>query len=249
MNIHAVGPGIRPNTDLPRNVPSVGAVPDSPPKAEATPATTPTESGRARGVIRLLQEGHFQGVADVRLRINFHEEISGLSSPSTEAGRGDVLQGFSSGVEEDLAQLLSALGASEEQVATATELIDGFAAAIRALADEMAGQPEPDIATFVSSMQAQADAFLTNLQTLLALNSSDPVIDEFSTAFSDRLSQLDTTLPQSADSLPELSEPNGNGVAYAKFLEILNGLNAVMEDVVAADVAEEGELQDVDLYA
>jgi hypothetical protein len=26
-------------------------------------------------VIRLLQAGHFKGVADVRLRINFHEEL------------------------------------------------------------------------------------------------------------------------------------------------------------------------------
>jgi hypothetical protein len=249
MNIHAVGPGIDPNISLPRKVSSVGIDPESPPKAESPPATAPTESGRAKGVIRLLQEGHFQGVADVRLRINFHDELSRLGPPSTETSTADVVRGFSSGVEEDLAQLTSALGGGEEQPATATELIDGFAAAVRALADETAGQPEPDIVTLVGSTQALADAFSTDLRTLLALDSSNAAIDEFITAFSDRLSQLEVTLLQSADLLPELSEPKGNGVAYAKFLDILNGLNAVVEEVTAPDLVTEGELRHVDSYA
>lgn len=34
-----------------------------------------------RGVIRNLMAGHFQGVADVRLRINFHDELQALTSP------------------------------------------------------------------------------------------------------------------------------------------------------------------------
>ena len=33
-----------------------------------------------KGVLRLLQEGHFKGVADVRLRINFHDEISAMEN-------------------------------------------------------------------------------------------------------------------------------------------------------------------------
>ena len=40
---------------------------------------------KTRGVIRLLEEGHFRGVADVRLRINNHEEL--LARAGAEAGR------------------------------------------------------------------------------------------------------------------------------------------------------------------
>ena len=48
------------------------------------------EAREARGVIRLLQEGHFKGVADVRLRINFFEELAGaeLAEPSAPKGNG-----------------------------------------------------------------------------------------------------------------------------------------------------------------
>ena len=41
--------------------------------AKAAPGET-----KVRGVIRLLQQGHFKGVADVRLRINFFDELSAI---------------------------------------------------------------------------------------------------------------------------------------------------------------------------
>ncbi|MHC4643020.1 MAG: hypothetical protein ACYS32_15365 [Planctomycetota bacterium] len=39
-----------------------------------------TETSDAKGVIRLLQEGHFKGTSDVRLRINFYEEIAAIDA-------------------------------------------------------------------------------------------------------------------------------------------------------------------------
>ena len=54
------------------------------PKPQKTAAPVPVESEtkpaelsqeQEKGVIRLLREGHFQGVSDLRLRINFHEEL------------------------------------------------------------------------------------------------------------------------------------------------------------------------------
>lgn len=50
------------------------------------------EDGGARGVIRLLQEGHFKGVADVRLRINFFDELQA-------AGTADAGRALDSGVQ------------------------------------------------------------------------------------------------------------------------------------------------------
>ncbi len=52
--------------------------------AEPSPAPPQVENQavqddeKVKGVIRLLQEGHFKGVADVRLRINFFDELTAL---------------------------------------------------------------------------------------------------------------------------------------------------------------------------
>jgi len=67
---------------------------DEPPVVEEPPPEE--ESREARGVIRLLREGHFKGVADVRLRINFIEELAGgeLAEPSAPKGNGRAYEKF-----------------------------------------------------------------------------------------------------------------------------------------------------------
>lgn len=46
-----------------------------------------------KGVIRQLQEGHFKGVADVRLRINFHYELQAMENAAQEElAQGEVQQ-------------------------------------------------------------------------------------------------------------------------------------------------------------
>jgi len=47
--------------------------------AQEASSVAAQEDSRAKGVLRLLQEGHFKGVADVRLRINFHEELTAIA--------------------------------------------------------------------------------------------------------------------------------------------------------------------------
>ena len=61
---------------------SINGAAEAPPSASAGSASPAEES---RGVIRLLQEGHFRGVADVRLRINFAEELQGVQAARTSA--------------------------------------------------------------------------------------------------------------------------------------------------------------------
>lgn len=60
------------------------------------PDPTEEETQEAKGVFRLLQEGHFNGVADIRLRINFFEELAGseLPEPSVPKGNGRACEKF-----------------------------------------------------------------------------------------------------------------------------------------------------------
>lgn len=85
------------------------------------------EGGGARGVIRLLQEGHFKGVADVRLRINFFDELQA-------AGAANAGRALDSGVQDLIAKigdtgegpLAALLGTDDMTAGDLTALADGF---------------------------------------------------------------------------------------------------------------------------
>jgi hypothetical protein len=67
---------------------------------EATDATTGEtaetgETDKLSGVTRNLLEGHFKGVADVRLRINFHDELLAAAPP---ANHDDAVQAGADGL-------------------------------------------------------------------------------------------------------------------------------------------------------
>lgn len=85
------------------------------------------EGGAARGVIRLLQEGHFKGVADVRLRINFFDELQAAGAAnagrSLESGVQDLIAKLGDTSGGPLAALLGTDGMTEDDLAA---LADGF---------------------------------------------------------------------------------------------------------------------------
>ena len=57
---------------------------DAKEKTEQTKQIRSDESSQ-KGVIRNLQDGHFKGVADVRLRINFQAELNAIRQESGSA--------------------------------------------------------------------------------------------------------------------------------------------------------------------
>jgi hypothetical protein len=68
------------------------------------------EDSDSEGVIRLLQEGHFKGTADVRLRINFADKIAALEAQQLQA----VAEEKVDGILETVNTILGALVAEEE---------------------------------------------------------------------------------------------------------------------------------------
>jgi hypothetical protein len=67
----------------------------------------------------------------------------------------------------------------------------------------------------------------------------DSFFDDFRTAFTEQLSQLTSSVSDAATVLPERSQPNGNGVAYARFVEVLDGLYAAENDTTPDEVLAE----------
>ncbi len=215
---------------------------------------------KVKGVVRLLQEGHFKGVADVRLRINFFDELTAIAhgdlSEALNASSPDLL----SAVDEALDGLLNSGELTSEQETGVTEARDAFAAQVQQLMDDFNADGGADTSTLTGGIQEAFDAFAETLSALLGGTSaseettaveeevvldtegeaSEPSVLEafveelratFEAAFATLTDQLSAANP-----LPELSPPSGNGVAYEKFLAMYNAL--MNPGVDASEISE-----------
>ena len=192
----------------------------------------------AEGVIRLLQEGHFKGVADVRLRINFLDELAAINTAQVNAV-----------VEEKAAGVVESVGSVAESFLTENELTEEQAGGVSEakLAFEQAvNEAEEDPVTGIKT--AFGD-FIAELKGLFESPADPPVLEppappeepvpdwlgfiaNLEAAFATAMEELTNGL-SSVSTLPPLSEPNGNGTAYDKFV-------AIYEDMMGANAAGDG---------
>ncbi len=231
------------------------------PKPASSQVTT-GDDAKVKGVIRLLQEGHFKGVADVRLRINFFDELQAIEHASlAEAANTDV-SGLLEAVNAKVAELLDSGELTEEQATSVGEARNTFVGAVQQAVDSFQTEEGTNTQPLLDAINAAFEEFASSLESILAppenvetvdesvapelvpvdeINSTSlavteeletpPVeesiletfIAELRSIFDDAVGQLNIGLA-SATTLPPLSEPSGNGAAYAKFLEIYNGL-------------------------
>lgn len=205
------------------------------------------------GVIRLLQEGHFKGVADVRLRINFHDELAAIEAGelknAAEGGINGVLEAVGAGTEP----LTSEAAEGEEE--DLAELQDEFLQAVTAVKDEFMSAERPSKDELIAGIEAAFEAFIEGLWELYPPAEEGVTetaegeqeegteesgqeeggdigsyIAELEASFAAAMDELSAAM-NGAYVLPELSEPMGNGVAYEKFLAIYNELNGIEESV------------------
>jgi len=232
-------------------------------ETEASTAPASEKLRPAHGVLRLLQEGHFKGVADVRLRINFADELAALQAQSTragaEGGAATILEPADAVIEEFLGQE----GLDETLITSIQEAAQAFRDAVNGLFDAFDPAADSGGSDLASAIEDAFQAFVEALQELAPQEGpeevvpvetpeettneieSEPIpteefgfgefIDRLSAAFEEAIVELRESF-QAAQILPELSGPNGNGGAYAKFLEILNGLTGGGGDDAAPSV-------------
>jgi len=218
---------------------------DSPPTAqidEPSPTepqsdiqnTDDTEDGK--GVLRLLQEGHFKGVSDIRLRINFFERLNDIEAAKLQAVAEQkvnaVLESVG-GVVDTFLEEENEL--TEEQTAGVSELQETFVQAVSGYTNE----PVIDLNNaFEDFVEALRNLFTPPIQTqeentTTEAESTDApelpwqtFIEDLQSAFATATNELTQAFAE-VRILPELSEPNGNGVAYEKFLAIYNELRGL----------------------
>jgi hypothetical protein len=210
-----------------------------------------------RGVIRLLQEGHFKGVSDVRLRINFFDEIAGIEAAQVQAvtaentaaalgSIGSLVESFlaENELSEDQSTAVSdAQQAFEQAVSDAEDktlaLNNAFAEFLAALQSLFTPPAEPDQEPPPPDAEAQGSGEGSSEGPLEGPPPEPPqeppaetgpdwlaFIENLQAAFDVAMDNLNSAV-SSTSALPPLSEPNGNGVAYEKFLAIYNEMRGI----------------------
>ncbi len=260
-----------------------------PPAADPPEPVEAEDSGqRAAGVLRKLQEGHFKGVADVRLRINFHEEIAAAEAAAAASATSQGVDDLTRAVNAVIDQLGAGEALTGEKSPAILEAQETFNQAVSDAAAATLGAEPIDGEGLIGGLQEAFDSLVTAIEAVFAEAAQEPppiqevppvegpaepeeppapdalaggeeplsgpelaaeppgetvpppasadepeetppdALQTLRDAFEAALATVEAALiPQS--SLPPLSEPMGNGVAYEKFLTMYEALLAPEE--------------------
>ena len=131
------------------------------------PETGKTDGDKSAGVLRLLEAGHFEGVADVRLRINFFEELSARASaaaaPAVRTDAAELIETMNTRINE----LVTPLATDEAAQAAVDELRGQFDAAVQTAAEQFASDEGVNKDSLVMAVQSAFDTFVQGLRDLL----------------------------------------------------------------------------------
>lgn len=122
---------------------------------------------KAEGVIGLLQEGHFKGVADVRLRINFNEELAALEAAELKAVAEEKIDGILEAVGGGVGALVAGSEEVEDEGDEVSELQEVFVQAVNKAKEEFLSGEKPSVDDLVGDIYSAFGAFLEGLQNLL----------------------------------------------------------------------------------
>ena len=158
----------------PPTSPAAALPSDIAPEQVTPPTPDERDGGKAPGVVRLLEAGHFRGVADVRLRINFFDELSARRMASAQP----VIQGRSRELIEtvsgELNQLLDGLAVDELARREIDGLVGAFEASVQAATGEFTGDRAIDPAALADAVRSAFDILVERLRELFASPVPEP---------------------------------------------------------------------------
>jgi hypothetical protein len=141
----------------------------TPPQDQVQPESIEgPDGGKVPGVIRLLEAGHFKGVADVRLRINFYDELTaraaGVARSTLDEKSGELVDAVKGGLNE----LVETLAADEETRQAVTDLMAQFEEAVGSAADGQSSTEGLDPETLAQTLSSFFDTLTEGLTELLS---------------------------------------------------------------------------------
>ena len=190
----------------PTRPPQHGDIPaDDAPKTDAVLAGEEDDGDDGRGVLRNLLAGHYKGVADVRLRINFFDELSAAANESAATAASEEVDGLVGTVNTQIDTLLGGLEIEQETSDGVAELLAGFGAAV----DEGLGQfsSDGDREAFAQLIESAFGSLTQQLRELLypPEQPEEPPTDE--TVPTDETGGDGTVAAAEGEETPPIHEP------------------------------------------
>ena len=115
----------------------------------------------------MFLSGHFKGVADVRLRINFFEELQAIEHESLAQAVGEQAPAVQEAVNAQIQALLDSGELNEEQTATVLEAQETFNASAQQAVEDFLGSGGTDTASLKVGLRMAFDALVDSLSTPL----------------------------------------------------------------------------------
>jgi len=142
----------------------------------AVQSATASEKGeKQQGVLRLLEEGHFKGVAELRLRIRFHEELQNRQQTRTanalEESFGEIKDILEDGVES----LTAGLADNEETAAGIKKAGEDLFAALQQTREDYLKNDAATPEELAITLGEQLASFVAQVNSLLTPPSEEEV--------------------------------------------------------------------------
>ena len=233
---------------------SLGPINGSPPlhaqsykkiQEEPTPTTSGTtiiiddggssdDSGDG-GVVDLLQEGHFKGVASARLHINFYEELLSAQTEEQTQALTDGIAEITTSVASSVESLLGSEDLSEEQIQAIGDALSAFIdpAATDDPVIAVASATEGETVESLSSIYKSAfEGLLADLTSILIVTEPEPA-DADASAEVPEGDEVNTTSVADGDSTPSVTEGEGE-ITTTDFQALLDSMKELFESEFAA---------------
>jgi hypothetical protein len=141
-----------------------------------------SEDTDAKGVIRNLLEGHFKGVSDVRLRINFFDKLAAIEAGQLQSAAEEnvdgVVQAVAAVIGTPAVEGESEGESTPELPADVLEFQDTFAQTVNQLKEDFLAAEAPSTAALVEGIQSAFDVFIAALEAALASDTGDMASQE-----------------------------------------------------------------------
>lgn len=144
------------------------------------------EGDKTKGVIRNLLDGHYKGVADVRLRIVHFEELAQIENDNLKEAAGDNVSKLLGSVDSAVNDLLDSIPPTEESLesedaqdtaAIVTELHQEFIASVNQLLQDFVSSDNPSTNSLITGIESLFEAFITSLRDLLIPPTEEPLTE------------------------------------------------------------------------
>jgi cell division septation protein DedD len=243
----AAGPSQSQTSEASESTGDAASISQSTNSSAAAPARG-GESAKTPGVLRLLDSGHFHGVAELRHRIRLFDQLSSTDQIPGQSTLPAQVSDLTTLINTQIDNLLGGLDLTAEQADSIASLRQGFASTVtQALAEQ---GTSPDLTNLRSVLQGAFGSLLDQVRNTLATTTDpgavDPPVDGESrgstnstenpqavdpTESPDAIDPQETTVPTPQPTTPESADVLAD--AFASLTQTFSdGLNQLSQNLL-----------------